>query len=493
MTNADIPQTFQVLVDVLSGTTFAFLPAIVCWSTFRVFGGSPVLGLILGLMLVNSSLPNAYSVADPSSGVTPLMLFGFIPIVGYQGSILPAFVAGVLGSRLEKKLRKTVPAVFDFMITPFLVLLIMLVLSLLVIGPLLHALENVLLVIVESALALPLGLGGLVVGFFWSIITLTGVHHIFNMLEISLLSSTGFNPFNAILCMCGFSSAGVCLAISLKAKKKEIRAIGPSATASALLGIGEPALFGVILRYGLKPFLLSCSINGVAGMIAMLLGMKGTGNGITTIPGMLLYIYSPTQILMYIVLAAAVFATAFSLTWMFAVPPEVMEADAPKGAKKAEPAPVSAPFPEELGSVAKGVFVPMEELPDQTFAQGVLGTCCGVTPEEGRVYAPMDGTVSQLAETCHAVGIGAEGVELLIHVGVDTVEMKGDGFKSHVREGQAVKKGDLLLTVDLEKVKAAGHPSTIVVVVTNSEDLASVEAAASGAVRPGDPLMKLKA
>lgn len=314
MTSQDIPQTFQVLVDVLSGTTFAFLPAIVCWSTFRVFGGSPVLGLILGLMLVNGSLPNAYSVADPSSGVVPLMLFGFIPIVGYQGSILPAFAAGVLGSKLEKKLRKTVPAVFDFMITPFLVLLIMLVLSLLVIGPLLHMLENVLLVIVEAALGLPVGLGGLVVGFFWSIITLTGVHHIFNMLEISLLANTGFNPFNAILCMCGFSSAGVCLAISLKAKKKEIRAIGPSATASALLGIGEPALFGVILRYGLKPFLLSCSINGIAGMTAMLLGMKGTGNGITTIPGMLLYIYSPNQIIKYVILAAIVFVSAFVLT-----------------------------------------------------------------------------------------------------------------------------------------------------------------------------------
>ncbi len=493
MTNADIPQSFQVLVEVLSGTTFAFLPAIVCWSTFRVFGGSPVLGLILGLMLVNGALPNAYSVADPSSGVTPLMLFGFVPIVGYQGSILPAFVAGVLGSKLEKKLRKTVPAVFDFMITPFLVLLIMLVLSLLVIGPLLHALENVLLVIVEGALGLPMGLGGLVVGFFWSIITLTGVHHIFNMLEISLLSSTGFNPFNAILCMCGFSSAGVCLAISLKAKKKEIRAIGPSATASALLGIGEPALFGVILRYGLKPFLLSCSINGVAGMIAMLLGMKGTGNGITTIPGMLLYIYSPNQILMYIVLAAAVFATAFSLTWMFAVPPEVMEPDAPKGARKAEPAPAPAPFPEVVGSVAKGAFVPMESLPDQTFSQGVLGTCCGVTPEEGKVYAPIDGTISQLAETLHAVGVEAAGVELLIHVGVDTVEMKGDGFRSHVKEGQAVKKGDLLLTMDLKKIEAAGHPTTIMVAVTNSDDLTSVEAAASGAVQPGDQLMVLKA
>lgn len=495
MTNADIPQTFQVLVDVLSGTTFAFLPAIVCWSTFRVFGGSPVLGLILGLMLVNGSLPNAYSVADPSSGVTPLMLFGFIPIVGYQGSILPAFVAGVIGSKLEKKLRKTVPAVFDFMITPFLVLFIMLILSLLVIGPLLHALENVLLVIVEYALELPLGIGGLVVGFFWSIITLTGVHHIFNMLEISLLASTGFNPFNAILCMCGFSSAGVCLAISIKAKRKEIRAIGPSATVSALLGIGEPALFGVILRYGMKPFLLSCSINGVAGMIAMLIGMKGTGNGITTIPGLLLYIYSPSQLMMYVLLALSTFAVAFGLCWFFAVPPEAMEADVPKGSKKdtPKPAPAPIPFPDVLGAVAQGTFVPMTEIPDPTFSQGVLGTCCGITPEIGKVYSPMDGKIIQLADTLHAVGIEAEGVELLIHVGIDTVEMKGDGFKSHVKEGQTVKKGDLLLSMDLEKIKAAGHPTTIMVAVTNSDDLASVEATASGQLKPGDQFMCLKA
>lgn len=493
MTNADIPQTFQVLVDVLSGTTFAFLPAIVCWSTFRVFGGSPVLGLILGLMLVNGSLPNAYSVADPSSGVTPLMLFGFIPIVGYQGSILPAFVAGVIGSKLEKKLRKTVPAVFDFMITPFLVLFVMLILSLLVIGPLLHALENVLLVIVEYALQLPLGIGGLVVGFFWSIITLTGVHHIFNMLEISLLASTGFNPFNAILCMCGFSSAGVCLAISIKARKKEIRAIGPSATVSALLGIGEPALFGVILRYGMKPFLLSCSINGVAGMIAMLLGMKGTGNGITTIPGLLLYIYAPSQLMMYVTLAIATFAVAFGLCWFFAVPPEAMEADVPKGSKKEAPSSAQPAFPDVLGAVAQGVFVPMEEIPDPTFSQGVLGVCCGIDPQTGKVFSPMDGKISQLADTLHAVGIEAEGVELLIHVGIDTVEMKGDGFKSHVKEGQTIKKGDLLLTMDLAKIKAAGHPATIMVAVTNSDDLASVEAVASGHLKPGDNLMRLKA
>lgn len=325
MTTADIPQTFSVLVDVLSGTTFSFLPAIVCWSTFRVFGGSPVLGLILGLMLVNGALPNAYSVADPSSGVTPLYLFGIIPIVGYQGSILPAFVAGWIGSKLEKKLRKTVPATFDFMVTPVLVLIIMLALSLVVIGPVLHGVENVLLKVMETALNLPFGIGGLLIGFFWSIITLTGVHHISNMLEISLLANTGFNPMNAILCMCGFSSSAVCLAIALKAKKKEVRIIGPSATASALLGIGEPALFGVLLRYNVKPFILSCCVNGVAGMLAMMIGLQGTGNGITTIPGVLLYIYSPNQLMMYIFLAAATFATAFILAWLFVVPKEVMK------------------------------------------------------------------------------------------------------------------------------------------------------------------------
>ena len=325
LTTAAIPSSFSLLVTVLTDTTFSFLPAIICWSAFRVFGGTPAIGLVLGLMLVNGALPNAYSVADPSSGVTPVYLFDFIPIVGYQGSILPAFVAGFLGSHLEKFFRKRMPTTLDFMMTPFLTLLIMMLVSLCVIGPILHGFENVLLSVVEAGLQLPFGLGGLIVGFFWSMITLTGVHHIFNMLEISLLSTTGFDPFNAILCMCGFSSSGVCLAIALKARKKEIRSIGPSATVSALLGIGEPALFGVLLRYSAKPFLLSCCINGIAGMIVTILGLQGTANGITTIPGMLLYIYSPYQIGFYVLCAAATFAIAFALAWFFAVPEEAME------------------------------------------------------------------------------------------------------------------------------------------------------------------------
>ena len=170
-----------------------------------------------------------------------------------------------------------------------------------------------------------------------------------------------------------------------------------------------------------------------------------------------------------------------------------MEADKPKGSKKGTPAQAAIAFPDVLGAVAQGAFVPMEEIPDPTFSQGILGVCCGINPETGKVYSPMDGRISQLADTLHAVGIEAEGVELLIHIGIDTVEMKGDGFKSHVKEGQTVKKGDLLLTMDLEKIRAAGHPSTIMVAVTNSDDLASVQAVASGRLKPGDQLMCLKA
>lgn len=196
---------------------------------------------------------------------------------------------------------------------------------------------------------------------------------------------------------------------------------------------------------------------------------------------------------MYVILAIATFIIAFCLCWFFAVPPEVMETESPKGSKQEDSADAPITFPDVLGSVAQGTFVPMEEIPDPTFSQGILGICCGINPETGNVYSPMNGKISQLADTLHAIGIEAEGVELLIHVGIDTVEMKGDGFKSHVKEGQTVKKGDLLLTMDLKKIQAAGHPSTIMVAVTNSDELASVETVASGQLQPGDQLMCLKA
>lgn len=312
-------------MDVLTSTTFAFIPALVCYSTFRVFGGTPMIGLILGLMLVSPSLPNAYSVADPNSGINPLYLFNFIPIVGYQGSVLPAFVAGVIGTKLEKKLRKSISETFDFFVTPFIVLLVMMILSLVVIGPVLHGFEQVLLTLIEKLVHLPFGVGGFIIGFLWSPIVLTGVHHISSMLEISLLASTGFNPFNAIITMGGFANAAVCLAVALRAKKKSVKAMGTGATVSSLLGIGEPALFGIILRYSIKPFIILCIASGIGGMASSLLGLQGTGNGVSTVPGILLYMYSPYQLLGYIGVAVVTFVIAFALTWLFATPKQVLE------------------------------------------------------------------------------------------------------------------------------------------------------------------------
>lgn len=316
--SADIPQNVLVLLDVLSGTTFSFMPALVCWSAFKTFGGNPVLGIVLGLMLVSTSLPNAYSVADPSSGITPLYLFNFIPIVGYQGSVLPAFAVGLIGAKFEKFLHKKVPATFDLLITPFVVLVVMMCLALIVIGPILHVVEQFVLNVLTMFMGLPFGIGGFLIGFFWSIIVLTGIHHLSNILEISILTQTGFNPVNAIYTFGGFANAACCLALTLKSKDRPTKLLGKSATVSSLLGIGEPALFGVILKNSIRPFMIMCLCSGFAGMASSLLGLQGTGNGISTIPGLLLFVYSPYQLLCYIGVAIFTFAITFAATWFFA-------------------------------------------------------------------------------------------------------------------------------------------------------------------------------
>ena len=159
--------------------------------------------------------------------------------------------------------------------------------------------------------------------------------------------------------------------------------------------------------------------------------------------------------------------------------------------KGSEPDQPAVTFPAVLGAPAQGAFVAMEQIPDEVFSTGVLGACCGVEPDTGNVYAPIDGTISQLADTLHAVGIEAGSIEVLIHVGVDTVEMNGDGFHAVVKPGGTVKKGDLLLTMDLEKVKAAGHPTTVILAVTNSDDFASVEPLISGTIQPGDDILRI--
>ena len=312
MTPDSINENFLLYTQVLTDTAFAFLPALVAWSTFRVFGGSPVIGIVLGLMLVNPSLPNAYAVA--AGDASPIMMFGFIPIVGYQGTVLPAFIAGILGAKLEKKLHKHVSETFDLLVTPFLTLLIMSVLSLMIIGPIFHSLETVVLNATQWLLSLPFGLAGLIIGGLNQVIVVTGVHHIFNFLEVQLLTNLGENPFNAIITSGMAAQGGATLAVGLKTKNVKLKALAFPSALSAFLGITEPAIFGVNLRYG-KPFVMGLIGGAVGGFVANILQLAGSGMSITVIPGILLYLDS--QLLPYILVNVIAIATGFALTYFF--------------------------------------------------------------------------------------------------------------------------------------------------------------------------------
>ncbi|MDQ0253508.1 PTS system sucrose-specific IIC component [Evansella vedderi] len=320
MTPDDISENFLLFTQILTDTAFIFLPALVAWSTFRVFGGSPIIGIVLGLMLVSPALPNAWGVA--SGSVEPLMFLGFIPVIGYQGSVLPAFIAGIIGAKLEKQIRKRVPDAFDLIVTPFLTLLIMIALALFAIGPIFHMVEEIILRGTVAVLEWPFGISGILIGFFNQIIVISGVHHVFNMLEIQLLERFGFNPYNAIVTCAVAAQGGAALAVGLKTKARKLKALALPSSLSAFLGITEPAIFGVNLRYG-KPFLMGLIGGGVGGFFASIFGLKATGMAITVIPGTLLYLNG--QILLYLLVNFIAIGTAFTLTWMFGYSDKMLE------------------------------------------------------------------------------------------------------------------------------------------------------------------------
>lgn len=312
MTPDDIPQQLLLFTQILTDTAFAFLPALVCWSTFKNFGGSPVIGIVLGLMLVSNSLPSAYDVG--SGAAEPLTFFGFIPVAGYQGSVLPAFATGVLAAKFEKFLRKHVPDAIDLIVTPFLTLLVGILMAMFVLGPILHLVENGVLFVVEGLLTLPMGIGGLIYGSFGQLLGIFGIHHILNFLEISMLAKDGWNYLNPIGTCGNVAQAGAVLAVAIKAHSAKTKQVAYPSCLSALLGITEPAVFGVNLRF-VKPFVMSMIGGGVGGFLASLFGLRATGMSITGIPGTLLYLNE--QLPLYILVNVVAFAVAFVLTWLF--------------------------------------------------------------------------------------------------------------------------------------------------------------------------------
>ena len=486
---ADVTTYTQILTD----TAFIILPGLVVWSTFRVFGGNPAVGIVLGMMLVSGSLPNAWAVASGGE-VTAMNFFGFIPVVGLQGSVLPAFIIGVVGAKFEKAVRKVVPDVIDLLVTPFVTLLVMSILGLFVIGPVFHVVENYILIGTKAILGLPFGLGGFLIGGVHQLIVVSGVHHIFNLLEVQLLAADHANPFNAIITAAMTAQGAATVAVGVKTKNPKLKTLAFPAALSAFLGITEPAIFGVNLRFR-KPFFLSLIAGAIGGGLASILGLAGTGNGITIIPGTMLYIGNG-QLAQYLLMVAVSFALGFALTYMFGYEDEVEATPSAKQTEVAEAKEEVAPASlqnETLVTPIVGDVVALADVNDPVFSSGAMGQGIAVKPSQGVVYAPADAEVSIAFPTGHAFGLKtADGAEVLIHVGIDTVTMNGEGFEAKVAQGDKVKAGDVLGTFDSNKIAAAGLDDTTMVIVTNTADYASVAPVATGSVAKGDAVIEVK-
>ena len=490
-----LPDDVKIYSEILTDTAFIILPGLVVWSTFRVFGGNPAVGIVLGMMLVSGSLPNAWAVASGGE-VTAMNFFGFIPVVGLQGSVLPAFIIGVVGAKFEKALRKVVPDVLDLLVTPFVTLLVMSILGLFVIGPVFHVVENYILLGTKAILALPFGLGGLVIGGVHQLIVVSGVHHIFNLLEVQLLAADHLNPFNAIITAAMTAQGAATVAVGVKTKNPKLKTLAFPAALSAFLGITEPAIFGVNLRFR-KPFFLSLIAGAIGGGLASILGLAGTGNGITIIPGTMLYVGNG-QLLQYLLMVAVSFVLGFALTYMFGYEDEKEVASEVATERLVQEETTGnipvAPQNETIQTPIVGDVVALENVDDPVFSSGAMGKGIAVKPSQGVVYAPADAEVSIAFATGHAYGLKtANGAEILIHVGIDTVSMNGEGFEQKVAQGDKVKAGDVLGTFDSNKIAAAGLDDTTMVIVTNTADYASVTPVASGSVVKGDAIIEVKA
>ena len=308
-----------LLSQILTDTAFIFLPALVCWSTMKRFGGTPVIGLVLGLMLVGPQLPNAWAVAGGDVKPIPMEIFGMtIGIVGYQGSVLPALVLGIFAAKLQKALKTVVPDIIDLIVTPFVTLFISMILGILIIGPIMHSLETTIFGAVSAFLQMPMGIGGFLVGGLQQVIVVFGVHHVFNALEVQLLATTGVDPFNAIITGAIVAQGGAAVAVAMKTQDPKKRALYISSAVPAFLGITEPAIFGINLRF-MKPFLYALVGGACAGGVASFLHLAGTGMGITVLPGTLLYL---DHLLEYVLVNLIGFGIAFGLTFTLFKPEE---------------------------------------------------------------------------------------------------------------------------------------------------------------------------
>lgn len=484
------------IIHLFSNAAFVFLPILIAISAAKTFGGNIFLGAVIGMIMIHTDLMNAWSVAGATDIPTASVWFGLydIKLVGYQGHVIPVVIAVWLMSAIEKKLHKIVPEIIDLFVTPLVTVLVTGYVTLTIIGPVFVVVENGVLDGAKWLITLPFGIGAAIAGAAYAPTVVAGVHHMYNALEAGLLSAEGVNTWMPIATAANVAQGAAALALSLKTKNQKTRSVALPASLSAFLGITEPAIFGVNLRY-VKPFIAGCIGGAAGGLVAGIMHVGASAYGITGVFGFLITTDCTMGYLLDMVVAAGV---AFILSWILyreksEDPTETVQ-EIPEAEKNDDTTSVenvdSKQDDKAVYSPLEGKLIPMTEVPDETFASKALGDGVAVVPEKGCVYAPFDGEVEMVYDTGHAIGLVREdGMEVLIHVGINTVELGGKYYTAKVSNGQKIKKGDLLLEFDMDEIAKAGYSLVTPVIVTNSDEYEGLTRKEHGRVEPGDQII----
>lgn len=498
--NIDTSGSIYAFAQLFSNTAYTFLPILIAYSAGKVFGANPYLAAVIGMIMIHPNLQNAWTVATEGVQATQKVWFGLysIDMVGYQGHVIPVVIAVWVLAQIEKKLHKIVPAMLDLFVTPLVSVFVTGYLTLSIIGPIFVTIENGLLDGVQYLIALPFGIGSFIMGAFYAPTVVAGVHHMYTIIDLGQIAKFGMTFWLPLASAANLAQGGAALAVALKTKDQKIKSMAVPSALSACMGITEPAIFGVNLRFG-KPFVMACIGGACGALFASVTALGATGTGVTGIFGILLCLNQP---LSYLLMMAISIGVAFVLTWMFGYKDSVSETcqEAEKEKTQGEKAEAEKLEIQEsvtgeilLDSHMEGKAIPMSEVKDETFAAEVLGKGIAIIPKKGEVTAPCDAVVETVFTTRHAIGLKADhGVEILIHVGINTVELGGKFYTSHVTEGDRVRTGQVMLTFDMEKIKEAGYDVTTPMIVTNSDDYQEIRILKTGNVTKQDAVLEIK-
>ena len=499
----DTSSSIYVFANLFSNTAYTFLQILIAFSAAKAFGANPYLGAVIGMIMINPALQNAYTVATEGVQQTQSVFFGLydIDMVGYQGHVIPVVIAVWVLSVIEKKLHKIVPEVLDLFVTPLVSVFVTGYLTLSIIGPVFVWAENAILGGIQWLLTLPLGIGSLIMGGLYAPTVVTGIHQMYTAIDIGQIAQYGVTYWLPLASAANVAQGAAALAVALKSRDKKIKSLALPSSLSAFMGITEPAIFGVNLRF-FRPFIAGCIGGGCGALYASLVHLGAKGTGVTGIFGILLCLEQPVQYVIEMAIAVGVAFVISFIIYKDQKPERETAGIEDKNAKAAasgtddeskETAESVLISEETIKSPVKGRIIPLSEVSDETFASEMLGVTSAVEPDDGRLVSPCDGEVINVFDTGHAVCIATKsGGELLIHIGVDTVKLNGKGFTKKVSDGDHVHAGDVLIEADLDTIRNEGYSPDVMVILTNADQYSEVEKAESGEVGTDAPVMTLK-